>query len=260
MQNTWRCEDAPCPWQCHKNGGVWSPRPTEGTDPHVASLLGMTRGVLFLPLRGRTAPVAIRNTSRTAPLVLPTAGHFLPTAAESTQRTPSKPMVLESFARLGCRLCGKSSATRTKRSGLTLCFRIVSALPSAGRSRGPALAWRDRDGFCVYRARCGERSERRPRRMKRGNRRSAASGGRSEVISRKCPDWRSRQWPGIGWHDGGPERVAAIKISSVRRKAAQKFWAPQQGHRALRNSIDKRCVGGGVPDAPLCMHFLPCTP
>ncbi len=37
----------------------------------------------------------------------------------------------------------------------------------------------------------------------RGNRRSAASGGRSEAISRKCPDWRPRQWPGIGWHDGG---------------------------------------------------------
>ena len=39
----------------------------------------------------------------------------------------------------------------------------------------------------------------------RGNRRSAAGGGRSEAISRKCPDWRPRQWPGIGWHDGGQE-------------------------------------------------------
>ena len=38
---------------------------------------------------------------------------------------------------------------------------------------------------------------------RRGNRRSAASGGRSELISRKCPDWRPQQWPGIGWHDGG---------------------------------------------------------
>ena len=26
------------------------------------------------------------------------------------------------------------------------------------------------------------------------------------------------------------ERVVAVKISSTRRKAAQKFWAPQQGH------------------------------
>ena len=38
---------------------------------------------------------------------------------------------------------------------------------------------------------------------RRGNRRSAASGRRSEAVSRKCPDWRTRQWPGIGWHDGG---------------------------------------------------------
>ena len=30
------------------------------------------------------------------------------------------------------------------------------------------------------------------------------------------------------------ERVAAVKILSVRRKAVQKFWAPQQGHRPLR--------------------------
>ncbi len=32
---------------------------------------------------------------------------------------------------------------------------------------------------------------------------SAASGRSSELISRKCPDWRPQQWPGIGWHDGG---------------------------------------------------------
>ena len=38
---------------------------------------------------------------------------------------------------------------------------------------------------------------------RRGNRRSAAGGGRSEPVSRKCPDWRPRQWTGIGWHDGG---------------------------------------------------------
>ena len=30
------------------------------------------------------------------------------------------------------------------------------------------------------------------------------------------------------------ERVAAVKILSVRRKAAQKFWAPQQDHPALQ--------------------------
>ena len=32
------------------------------------------------------------------------------------------------------------------------------------------------------------------------------------------------------WQKKRGERVAAVKISSVRRKAAQKFWAPQQGH------------------------------
>ena len=101
----------------------------------------------------------------------------------------------------------------------------------------------------------------------RGNRRSAADGRRSEAVSRKCPDWRPQQWPGIGWHEGGQEnpaptecsekcggagrcgertercrwqrkrseRVAAVKISSVRRKAAWKFWAPQQDHRPLRS-------------------------
>ena len=36
------------------------------------------------------------------------------------------------------------------------------------------------------------------------------------------------------WRIQRSERVAAVKISSVRRKAAQKFWAPQQGHRPLR--------------------------
>ena len=39
------------------------------------------------------------------------------------------------------------------------------------------------------------------------------------------------------WQRKRSERVAAVKILSARRKAAQKFWAPQQGHRPLR----KRC-------------------
>ena len=42
----------------------------------------------------------------------------------------------------------------------------------------------------------------------RGNRRSAASGGGSEPVSRKCPDWRVRQCPSVGWHDGGQESPA----------------------------------------------------
>ena len=34
----------------------------------------------------------------------------------------------------------------------------------------------------------------------------------------------ARQWPPIGWHDGGPEPVAAVKIGGVRRKAARKYY------------------------------------
>ena len=37
------------------------------------------------------------------------------------------------------------------------------------------------------------------------------------------------------WQKKRGERVAAVKILSVRRKAAQKFWAPQQDHRPLRS-------------------------
>ena len=44
------------------------------------------------------------------------------------------------------------------------------------------------------------------------------------------------------WRMKRDERVAAVKILSVRRKAAQKFWAPQQDHRPLRK-CNKRCNG-----------------
>ena len=55
----------------------------------------------------------------------------------------------------------------------------------------------------------------------RGNRRSAAGGGCSEAISRKCPDWRPQQWPGIGWHDGGQENPAPMKLQGVRCKSGR---------------------------------------
>ena len=51
---------------------------------------------------------------------------------------------------------------------------------------------------------------------RRGNRRSAASGGRSELISRKCPDWRPQQWPGIGWLDGGQPPPPTDRVQEVR--------------------------------------------
>ena len=41
---------------------------------------------------------------------------------------------------------------------------------------------------------------------------------------------RGEQTERCQWQKKRGERVAAVKISSVRREAAQKFWAPQQGH------------------------------
>ncbi|BCK79582.1 hypothetical protein MM35RIKEN_17740 (plasmid) [Vescimonas fastidiosa] len=53
--------------------------------------------------------------------------------------------------------------------------------------------------------------------------------------------------------------MAAVKISSVRRKAAQKFWAPQQDHRPLRTSIGKRRVGADAYIGPVAPIFKPCV-
>ena len=53
------------------------------------------------------------------------------------------------------------------------------------------------------------------------------------------------------WQRERSERVAAVKILSVRRKAAQKFWAPQQDHRPLRVH-SKRCGESGIPQSRLC--------
>ena len=71
---------------------------------------------------------------------------------------------------------------------------------------------------------------------RRGNRRSAASGRGSEPVSRKCPDWRPQQWPGIGWHDGGQENPAPTELQGVRYKAGRK--------RYMRCGADKGRPGG----------------
>ena len=47
------------------------------------------------------------------------------------------------------------------------------------------------------------------------------------------------------WQRKRSERVAAVKILSDSRKAAQKFWAPQQDHRPLRRGY-WWCVGEGL--------------
>ena len=59
---------------------------------------------------------------------------------------------------------------------------------------------------------------------------------------RKCapPFFRGDAGCRSQWQKKRDERGAAVKISSVRRKAARKFWTPQQGHRPLRR-VYKRC-------------------
>ena len=70
-------------------------------------------------------------------------------------------------------------------------------------------------------------------RLTEGNKRCGGAG--------RCGERTER----CQWQKQRSERVAAVKISSVRRKAAQKFWAPQQGHRPLRKRI-LWCVGEGL--------------
>ena len=64
------------------------------------------------------------------------------------------------------------------------------------------------------------------------------AGDAGKTRSGRCGERTER----CQWQRKRSERVAAVKISSVRHKAAQKFWAPQQDHRPpwKRN---KRCNG-----------------
>ena len=78
-----------------------------------------------------------------------------------------------------------------------------AACPHAAAKGGQGRSPLQMDLGTVQPGRCGERAEHRQWRMKRS------------------------------------ERVAAVKISSVRRKAAQKFWVPQQDHRPLRRSYKR---------------------
>ena len=155
---------------------------------------------------------------------MPPAGHLLSPAAEGARRrrpkNTAKINVFGFLTRAWCGMYRGLSTLRIKQFISVSCFRIVSS--SIHRDTLHACAAHpNRAALCVCRAaRCGERIERRRWRMKRD------------------------------------ERVAAVKILSVRRKAAQKFWAPQQGHRALRISIAKRCVGDDAYIVPPPPHFL----
>ena len=89
---------------------------------------------------------------------------------------------------------------RARRALAMTSFFARSAIQSrAGRPGGRPLRMRNKG--CGKTGRCGERTER------------------------------------CRWQRKRSERVAAVKILSVRRKAAQKFWAPQQDHRPLRRVI-----------------------
>ena len=78
---------------------------------------------------------------------------------------------------------------------------------------------------------------------RRGNRLSAAGGGRSEPVSRKCPDWRPRQWTGIGWHDGG--QSPTLTESWARGRTGR------CGHRPLRKYEGSAVRGEyGLPHQP----------
>ena len=77
----------------------------------------------------------------------------------------------------------------------------------------------------------------RPGAGRRGNRRSAASGGRSKAISRKCPDWQARQRLSVGWHNGGQPPAPT--------EGYNRFLQPGRcGHRPLRMDF------GGIPVTP----------
>ena len=99
----------------------------------------------------------------------------------------------------------------------------------SGRCRHRPL-WKRISG-CVGEGLCPSRG--------RGNRRSAAGGRRSEAVSRKCPDWRPQQWPGIGWDDGGQENPAPTE----RNKRCGKTG--RRGRRPLRTFY---CGCGGAGD------------
>ena len=83
----------------------------------------------------------------------------------------------------------------------------------------------------------------------RGNRRSAAGGGCSEPVSRKCPDLRTRQWPGIGWHDGGQENPAPTEALQEVQWAGDRKGRPYE-------SVYKEC--DAVRNPPVTAS--PCQP
>ena len=81
----------------------------------------------------------------------------------------------------------------------------------------------------------------------RGNRRSAAGGRRSEAVSRKCPDWRPQQWPGIGWHDGGQENPVPTEAQQEVQWAGDRKGRPYES--VARSAVRRADVGSELSAA-----------
>jgi len=90
-----------------------------------------------LSLRERSAAAAIRSPSA-AVFMSPTAP-FLSAAKEREERTPPKPRFWNPFRGWGVAHVGLLLPRGPRCAKFAPCFRMVSAAPSAGRSRGPAL-------------------------------------------------------------------------------------------------------------------------
>ena len=132
-----------------------------GSDPSTA---GGGRSEVSEWPRSKSQAFAVRQRRnfghRNRDICVPPAPHLMSCAsggglsANSGRKSPKsavKTKVLKSFPRLKCRPYGTPPATRTGCAGLSPSVRIVSAPPSAGRSRGPTLPWCGRDTLCAYR-------------------------------------------------------------------------------------------------------------
>ena len=156
-----------------------------------------------------------------------------------------------SAGKLGSGRCGERTERcrwQRKRSERVAAVKILSV-----RRKAAQKFWAPQQGHrplrkrisgCVGEGLCPSRG--------RGNRRSAAGGRRSEVVSRKCPDWRPQQWPGIGWHDGGQENPAPTERN--KRCGAEKN--PPVTASPCQAPLGKGVEGTGTDCHSQCAHWL----
>ena len=168
---------------------------------------GSRKNLRVIPRPVRRLVVGIRNTP-----------------AQRTRRTDCHTSDIGHwFAMTHYKKCGVSPDGRTEASAPTECNKRCNGRATArvapteglqavqGASRCRHRPLRKRYKGCDTAGRCGERTE--------------------------CCRWQRKRG----------ERVAAVKIGGDSRKAAQKFWAPQQGHRPLRMGL---CPGQKTKSPP----------